>query len=167
MLYLVGLCFFMCVLLWLLFSGLYERVFPRMKTIDRRYQRSPVFLCDDQGQEPKKEPKKIETREEKQERIAKEKERKSPATLLKRAQIRITEFIEESERAYNERLRALTVLYGRDEDDQVDLRVFAEFHDKALGIYYASVDPKKDSWVLFDHDGVYDLFAIVERQKNR
>jgi ElaB/YqjD/DUF883 family membrane-anchored ribosome-binding protein len=123
----------------------------------------PVFAEDEKKELPKQQPKQL-TKEEKKALEDKKKDEKSNGTMLKRAQQKIDDYVKEESFT----VVRVNVFYGRDiQEGDRDVKVFAEFSDGSLGLYYASVDPDNDTWMYFAHESLEDLKDVIERQIRR
>lgn len=129
---------------------------------------STIVFADneDEKKEPKVDEKKEKpklTEEQKAERRKALQEARKPGTLLKRAQGKIDEYCEEMSTI----LLKSIVFYGVNEDSELDIRVFVEFKDGSLGIYYAGPNPDKDAWMVFDKSKMEDIERIANEQGHR
>jgi hypothetical protein len=130
--------------------------------------RPSVFADGDNDKTAKEEPDKPKakklTDEEKAAKLKALKEAKKPGTLIKRAQAKIDKYCED---ATNATVAKTIIFYGHDEDGGIDVKVFVEFTDGLLGIYYADVDPDCDAWMTLEKAYMEDLENIGNKQKNR
>lgn len=132
-------------------------------TIAISFTPRPMVFADGEGDKKKKEEPKPLTEEQKAAAKKEQKEARKAGTLLKRGQDRIDKYCKDFDAVVSHTV----IFYGHDEDSNVDVKVFAEFLDGSLGLFYANIDPDNDAWMVFEKRNMEDIEEIGRRQDRR